>query len=239
MAALPWLLLMNSGSGIRTERKPSCVQELETQVPMRRRLLTVTLLGALLVSAAYIAVPFWTAWAIREAIKTGDSAYLARKIDFASVRETLRPSLAQVAFDMPNPDAAEPAPKPGLWKRIKAYWGRSAIDRFVDSYVTPEGLPKMFQWRKTYREATGTVEPNASAAPFRVRFAKFWSRLKRAEFKSLTSFEIEMRDQYDASRSHVALLELAGLEWKMTQLRVGQNLADTATESNDSLVTDR
>ena len=213
---------------------------------MRRRLLTVILLGALLASAAYIAVPFWTAWSIREAIKTGDSAYLARKIDFASVRETLRPSLAQVAFDMPNPGAAEPAPKPGLWKRFKAYWGQNAIDRFVDSYVTAEGLPKLFQWRKSYREVTGTAEAFAQPAPFRVRFAKFWSRLKRAEFKSLTAFEIELRDQYDASRSHVGLLELTASgwlpDWKLTELRVRVARAGQALplfESNASMATDR
>lgn len=206
---------------------------------MRRRLLILTVLSALLASAAYISVPFWTAWSIREAIKAGDSAYLARKIDFASVRETLRPSLAQVAFDMPDPDASETAPKPGLWKRIKAYWGTSAIDRFVDSYVTPEGLPMMFQWRKSYREVTGTADAFAQTAPFRVRFAKFWSRLMRAEFKSLTAFEIELRDQYDASRSHVALLELAGLEWKLTELRVRQASAGAALESNVSLATDK
>lgn len=213
---------------------------------MRRRLLTLTLLGALLACAAYVAVPFWTAWSIREAVKSGDSAYLARKIDFASVRETLRPSLAQVAFDMPNPDAAEPAPKAGLWKRFKAYWGQNAIDRFVDSYVTPEGLPKMFQWRTTYREATGNAGPNGSPLAFRVRFAKFWSRLKRAEFKSLTAFEIELRDQYDASRSHVALLELTASgwlpDWKLTELRVrvaGAGQAQPLLESNASMATDR
>ena len=64
------------------------------------------------------------------------------------------------------------APKPGLWKRVKAYWGQSAIDRFVDAYITPEGLPKMFQWRKTYREAVGTADANAQTVPFRVRFAR-------------------------------------------------------------------
>ena len=213
---------------------------------MRRRNFKTIALGlvcVLAVSTAYAAVPFWTAWSIREAIKSGDSAYLSRKIDFAGVRQTLRPSLAQVAFDIPDPDSGEPAPKPGLWKRVKAYWGQSAIDRFVDAYITPEGLPKMFQWRKTYREAVGTADANAQAIPFRVRFAKFWSRLKRAEFKSLTAMEFEMRDQYDAERSHVGLLELTGegwdIEWKLTELRVRVASAGSAFESNVSLTTDR
>ena len=210
---------------------------------MRRRFLTLAILGALAASATYIAVPFWTAWSIREAVKNGDSAYLARKIDFSSVRETLRPSLAQVAFDMPDPAMGEAAPKPGLWKRVKAYWGGGAINRFVDAYVTPEGLPQMFQWRKKYREVSGAVNPNAEPPSFRERFAKFWSRLKRAEFKSLTTFEIELRDQYDANRSHVGLLELTGsgwdLDWKLTELRVKVAEALPLFESNVSLSTDR
>jgi Protein of unknown function (DUF2939) len=210
---------------------------------MRRRFLTLFVLGTMVASATYIAVPFWTAWSIREAVKSGDSAYLARKINFASVRETLRPSLAQVAFDMPDPSSGEPAPKPGLWKRIKAYWGAGAINRFVDSYVTPEGLPQMFQWRKTYRETVGTADPSGPKATFRTRFTKFWSRLKRAEFKSLTAFEIEMRDQYDPNRSHVGLLELTGegwdIEWKLTELRIRVASADPVLESNMSLATDR
>ncbi len=213
---------------------------------MRRPFLTLPILALLAAPAIYVAVPFWTAWSIREAVKSGDSAYLARKIDFAGVRETLRPSLAQVALDMPDPAMGDAAPKPGLWKRIKAYWGQGAIDQFVESYVTPEGLPQMFAWRKTYREIAGTVDPNAPPPSFRTRFTKFWSRLKRAEFKSMTAMEFEMRDQYDASRSHVGLLELTGpawrLDWKLTELRVRMASAETALpviENNASLTTDR
>ena len=210
---------------------------------MRRSLVLISLFGVLLGASGYIALPFWTAWSIREAIKTGDSDYLARKIDFEGVRETLRPSLAQVAFDMPDPSSSDPAPKPGLWKRIKAYWGQGAINRLVDTYVTPEGLPKMFEWRRTYREVTGAVDPNAKPPSFRQRFTKFWARLKRAEFKSMTAMEFEMRDQYDPARSHVGLLQLAGspwsLDWKLTELRVHQAGAEPVLESNVSLPADR
>jgi len=211
---------------------------------MRKSLIVLVLFALLAAPAAYVAVPFWTAWSIREAIKVGDSAYLARKIDFAGVRETLRPSLAQVAFDMPDPALGAAAPNPSLWKRIKAYWGQGAIDRFVESYVTPEGLPRMFQWRKTYRDVTSTAPANAAPPSFRERFATFWARLKRAEFKSMTAFEIELQDQYDDARSHVGLLELVdapswGMEWKLTELRVRMASATPAIERNVSLSTDR
>lgn len=189
---------------------------------MKKSIIFFSLLTLMAVPAAYVAVPFWTAWSIREAVKSGDSAYLARKIDFASVRETLGPSLVQYSFDMPNPEAAEPAPKPGLWKRVKAYWGGAAVNRMVDKYITAEGLPKLFQWRQSYREVAGTGVANAQKPPLFERMKAFWSRLVRAEFKSPTEFEIEMRDQYDASRHHIGVLQLRGLDWQLVAARIRQ-----------------
>lgn len=182
-----------------------------------------------LLPAAYVAYPFWTAWAIREAIKSGDSEFLARKVDFTRVRETLAPSLARMAFDLPDP-ADEAAEKPGLWKRFKAYWGQGAVNRMVDKYVTAEGLPQLFRWRKLYRE-TVSGETDEQALPRLERFARFWARLKRAEFKSPTVFEVEMADRYDASRHHIGLLELDGFEWKLIGLRVRTASADDALAS--------
>ena len=133
---------------------------------MRRSLLLFSIFCALAAPAAYIAMPFWTAWSIREAIKTGDSDYLARKIDFEGVRETLRPSLAQVAFDMPDPSASEPAPKPGLWKRIKDYWGQGAINRLAVNDLNSARLRRAQNFVKRSRNdggaALGSTDPVTS-----------------------------------------------------------------------------
>ena len=45
-----------------------------------RRLLLVA--GLVMATAGYIAWPFHTAWSIREAVKSGDSAYLARHFEW-------------------------------------------------------------------------------------------------------------------------------------------------------------
>jgi hypothetical protein len=166
---------------------------------------------------AYIASPFYTAWSIREAVRNGDSAYLERQIDWQGVRATLAPTISQIAFDMPSTETA-PQEKPGLWKRFKAYVGQGAVNRAIDSYVTPEGLPQLFAARKAYRDyVSGESEEYKLTVTERIKRA--WSRVKRAEFTSLTTFEIDMLDKNDPERMYQGKLKLESFGWKLKELR--------------------
>ena len=167
---------------------------------------------------AYIGAPFATAWSIREAVRNGDSAYLERAIDWPGIRETLKPTLARLAFDMPDPETQSNV-KPGLWQRFKAYWGEGAMNRAIDGYITPEGLPKLFSLRKAYRDYTG-AEDEAKTLPVTERMKRFWSRMKRAEFTSLTTFEVDMADKHDPNRIYLGKLELTGMGWILRELRI-------------------
>jgi hypothetical protein len=184
-------------------------------------------LTLLLLAAAYVTSPFVTAWTIREAMRTGNSAYLAAKLEWPTVRETLRASLTEYAVG-PQPVAvsgSEP-PKPGLWQRIKNSLSRRAVDNLVESYVTPEGLPQLFGARQFYRENISGEQAALDAMPWHERVRGFWSRIERAEFHSPTVFEIEMADRNDPTRHYVGLLKLRGLEWKLTELRL-RTVSDT------------
>jgi hypothetical protein len=175
-------------------------------------------LTIVLLAAAYIASPFVAAWTIREAIRTGDSDYLAAKLEWPTVRETLRASLTEYAIGPAAPGAE--APKPGLWQRIKNGLSRRAVDNMVESYVTPEGLPQLFGVRQFYRENVSGDAAAVAALPWHERVRGFWSRIKRAEFHSPTEFEIEMADRNDPTRHYVGLLRLRGAQWKLTELRL-------------------
>ena len=175
---------------------------------------------ALIAGFIYIAAPFYTAWSLREAIRTADTATLERKIEWDSVRTSLKASLIRHANLVPEINDEASSNKPGLWQRVKVAFGQSMIDSFVERSVTPTGLPKMFEARRTFN-AKVRGEPEREASLTRMeRFKQFWSRLQRAEFQSLTRLEIEVKDRRAPDRHYVSLLEMKGLEWKLTELRV-------------------
>lgn len=191
----------------------------------------------LLPPAAYVAYPLYTAWALREAIRSGDAAYLERKIEWPSVRETLRESLTRVAFDMPDPET-QPGVKPSLWKRFKAYVGGGAVNTLIDRYVTPEGLPQLFEYRQIYRANIQGL-PDEKTIPVMERMKAFWARIIRAEFKSLSAFEVELADRFEPTRHHIGLLELVGFEWKLKELHIKDVQLPGASLATTILPTDR
>ncbi len=171
-------------------------------------------------AGGYVASPFVAAWNIREAVRDGDAGYLKDKIEWTSVKETLKPSLTRMALNLPDETAGAPAPRPGLWQRFKAYVGKGAVNRAIDSYVTPEGLPQLFSYRQAYRSAVGQVDEPKTLANLPDRIAKVWARVLRADFMSLTRFEMTMRDKFDEDRIIDGVLELKGFDWKLTELRL-------------------
>lgn len=184
---------------------------------MKRLLFKAALLSFAL--CAYIAAPFVTAWSIREAVRDGNSAYLERAIDWGSVRETLKPTLSRLALNLPDTTDAIPDAKPGLWQRMKSYWGQGAVNRAIDGYITPEGLPQLFAMRKAYREYTGAIDDSKTLA-ISERIRRAWSRVKRAEFTSLTTFEVDMADKTDENRIYLGKLVLTASGWMLKELRV-------------------
>ena len=176
----------------------------------------VLLVGA---GAAYAAVPFYTAWTIREAVKANDSAYLERKIAWTSVRATLKESLGKYAVNAAG-DLAEPPANPTWWQRTKAYFGKGAIDRFVETTVTPTGLHAALQARKQYQATFETPEDPAKKPSAIERMRKLWSRVTRAVFTSAGRLELEMVDKFEPDRTIATVLELRDFEWIMTELRI-------------------
>lgn len=175
-----------------------------------------TCLSLLVLAAGYVVYPFYSAWALREAIREGDARYLEQRIQWSSVRESLRASMTEFAV---GPTAtSNTLPLPSFWQRVKSAVGRSAVNNMVTRYVTPHGLGQLFMARQLYRTHI-SGDPYADL-PLGTRIVKFWNRLKRAEFQSPTDFEIEILDKYDPARCYIGKLELHGLTWRLMELRV-------------------
>ena len=181
---------------------------------------------AFLLTVAYGLWPLYSALQIRQAVIAGDTAMLARKVQWEAVRTTLKSSLSPETIAKL---AADPqAPKPTLWQRIKAVVAPHMADTVIDRYVTPENLPTLLGYRKTYREtvrpalglpeAPTPYEGTALGGTAIDRFAAFWSRVRRAVFYSFTEFEMEVEDKYRPGRRYIGTLELIDYDWKLTKL---------------------
>lgn len=204
---------------------------------MLLRRLVLGLCCLLLVSGvAFAASPLVSAWLIREAVRTGDADYLEHRIEWPAVKETLKVSLMRYALKQPETDPAAPPRKPGLWQRFKTYLGQRAVDKLVESYATPTGLPQLFTYGKTYRAALEAAPDEAESLSRLERMRRFWSRVKRAEFKSVSEFEIELADKHDPERHFVGLLRLDGFGWKLVALSVqGPRLTNTVADGWNGL----
>ena len=196
---------------------------MEPTMMKRVRMVIWTAVTGAMLAAAYVSVPFWTAWTIREAIKGNDSASLTNKIEWTSVRSTLKESLGKFVFTASG-DMKEAPEKSSIWQKIKTYVGQGALDRFVETTITPTGMNGLFSVRKAYQVTTGTNDP-AQRPPVWERIRRVWSHVTRAEFARLDRFEMDMTDKTSPGRTINCVLELRGLEWKMTELRVKPTLA--------------
>jgi hypothetical protein len=176
---------------------------------------------------AYLAWPAYTALQIRNAMLAGDTATLARTIEWDSVRASLKASISPETIARLEADPN--APRPSLWQRIKSTVAPRMAKSVIDSYITPEHLPTLLGyrdvWRGTIRPALGYPEPptvlagTVLADSFIDRFASAWKRLRRGVI-SPGRIVVEVEDKYYPGRTYTGTLELRGFEWKLTRLVV-------------------
>jgi Protein of unknown function (DUF2939) len=200
-----------------------------------RPLLRLSLV-AFLFATAYVASPFVAAWNLREAVKAGNVEAVQSRVQWDTVRASLKTSLAKHPELFAEATMAGENVKPTLWQRIKATFGVTMIDRFIESYVTPEGLPKLFQYRQAWRDTISGDTAQLADMPRLERMKQFYDRIRRAEFQSLSKVEIEMQDRKKPERRYVSTMELIGFDWKLTALRVitvdaGERLAELAART--------
>jgi Protein of unknown function (DUF2939) len=190
-----------------------------------RRLLLVA--GLVMATAGYIAWPLHTAWSIREAVKSGDSAYLARHFEWTPVKATLKESMADLVLGPIDASLEGKPQRQGLWASFKTYYGRNMVDGLVERYATPAGLPTLFSYGRNVRvNVLGRQDPDDGLLlPQRV--ANAWSRVERASFITPTRFEIDMRDKFEPDRIYYGVLVLKDWRWKVIELRVRQRKSET------------
>ncbi len=106
------------------------------------KLRTLLIVIVLLAVAAFAAMPYYTAYQIRQAVQNGDSAALAQHVDFVAVRAGLKRQLAD-SVSSKLPDVAKSGTVGGLGAMLA---GRVA-DAALESVVTPEGVSDLLAGR--------------------------------------------------------------------------------------------
>ncbi len=111
---------------------------------MRKRLLVITVTALTALGGLYTVSPFLSAMHLRHAIASGDRPTVERMIEWQSLRESLRYSIARNAELLPAATEAGRAVRPTMWQRIRSMFGHTMLDRFIEHYITPAGLTKLY-----------------------------------------------------------------------------------------------
>ena len=149
-----------------------------------------TTASVLLILIAWFSWPLWTALQIRDAVLSGDTAVLERKVDWPGVRASLKQSLPEYL-----------AGQGIIGQALTALFGTTVVDTMVDSYVSPSGLVHLM--------ASPEQRENLAARNLRWAF-----------FKSPWCFEMIMRPPKYPDTRVINQYELRGFEWKLISARI-------------------
>ena len=195
---------------------------------MLLRLFSPAILPIILVGGIYSASPMVAAYKLHEAIRAGDVATVEQKVDWGSVRESLRGSLKERVADI----KANASKQPTMFKRFKARLAGSVapmfLGRVLDRQVTPATFvdylaakKKIDPWlTRMKRRLAGLDSQDVTAMPPEQRGGGMLDRIKRAAFVNPAKFAIEVSDKFEASRHYQAVFELRDFEWLLTEVRV-------------------
>ncbi len=197
-----------------------------------RRLIVIALLAMLSCGGFYAGSAFVVAWDIREALRTADTGVLQRRVDWASVRQSLKATATetrQLMLEM-SATAGVVQARPGLWQRIKSAAAPLFADPLIDRYVTAEGAPQIWSWRQTWRKS---IRPNIGLSEPKTPLAATWlsgtsldhglaiaGRIDRAAFSSPSRMEFEVRDKYVAGRRWRATFEFRNWNWVLSEVHL-------------------
>jgi Protein of unknown function (DUF2939) len=190
-----------------------------------RRLMWLTV--AIIVS--YTASPFLAAFLLHSAIKRGDTYTVQHRVDWLSVRESLKVSINQRLAEQGVMRADT-----GLWSAVKHelvdYVSPMVIDYMVDAKVTAEGFIDYLRPKAPSKAnpTLATVRGRWSAIPVDEAVITLrpplvpdmLKRIERAQFSGLGSFEFDVRDKVDPGRRYRATFEFRRYQWQLTRVEV-------------------
>jgi len=186
---------------------------------VRKRFIIMALGFVVVAMAYYVASPLIAAYQLRQAIKAGDADIVSSMINWRSLRASVRRTVARNAKLLPIArDAAQQASQ-SWWQRLRSAFGHSMLDRFVERYITPEGLTELYRTKTKWHERSHRARPSSptahasQAGHLPVQWTKTWRRVKSAVFVSPFLFELDIQDRHKPNRLIKSVFQLSGIRW--------------------------
>lgn len=196
---------------------------------MRARLTLIAAGFAIALTVYYAASPLIAGYRLREAVRLADVATVERMIDWPSLRASVKATVAQNAKLLPIATEAARRVRATWWQRIRSLFGHSMLDRFIERYITPQGLPKLYRAKNNWYRRTVHSQPAIAQAGMAGiipdQLARAWRRLKSAKFTSLFRFVAEIEDRHKPNRLitttfHLSNIGFSGIKWKLVAISI-------------------
>jgi hypothetical protein len=201
-----------------------------------RRTVIKAALGVFVVALLSLAWPLYSAWQLRQAVKTRNIAALEARVDWPVLRANLKPKVLEAVRE--NAEATT-----GLKGILKRAVGERIADKGIDWIVTPKNLSRILAGREFYakriQQAPPETPPKTGAKqlppatddndpandledpedPMPPR------RLRWAFFESPTRFRIEATHPRIPHARIVSILGLQGWGWKLIDVSLEERAA--------------
>jgi len=179
----------------------SSVTDRQKKAKIRRHALVAGGLFCIL----YCASPYYSLWRLRGSLRSGNVDDLEARIDFPSVRESLKDQLrVQTAKNMARDQSLQDNPFGGL----ATAFAPVMINYAVDNIVTPSGISALIADSKTaLKNADSSATTNEEKTPIN------WSEVHYAFFASPTQFKVNIDKT-------TLRLGFTGFGWKLKKIEI-------------------
>ena len=168
----------------------------------RRRYVLIGAGGALLL---YLVSPYYSLWRFRSALASGSVNDLEARIDFPSVRESLKD---QIRVRAAKSIAEDKSLKDNPFGGIATAFAPMMVNYFVDNFVTPSGISAVIADSKTALDGA-----NSQTASNEEKKTINWSRVHYAFFTTPTQFRVDI----DGTNLHFGF---TGFGWTLKKLEL-------------------
>jgi hypothetical protein len=120
-----------------------------------KRILFLVLIGLL---AFYVGWPAFSGWQLHAALERGDSATVARKVDFPAVRKALEPVVVREVGSGMDRYLADLGPLAGmLGPVLKQQYAPRVVEATLNTLITPENIVRIYAEKDDMRSAAEKI----------------------------------------------------------------------------------